>query len=242
MFTETCECGKSFEKDTADSARKALRMHKISCGRRDKAEAKKIETKTKTTKILTSEQQAIAERVASQDTDWFAIREDELEDFSLMNNPFDLPPEAAKLQNEKVYAFRFCEKTPDRIDYLTRNQQPPLRWAIVNKTTLPELGYLVDEMTGGVCVLDQILLFKPWGHHQRVKNAKAAIAEGQDNSGTIEGKQREMNNPQEGIEAYTGKSHRITGSDEVLADEATIDQSLGIADDSSDMGDLVVAE
>ena len=131
MFTETCECGKSFEKDNEQSARKALRMHKLSCYLTPtvtaKAAMRKIknseaaketesiksvpkETKTETTKALTSAQQAIAERVAAQDTEWFGITEDELEDFSLMNNPFDLPPEAARLQNEKVYAFRFVRE------------------------------------------------------------------------------------------------------------------------------------
>ena len=240
MFSETCECGKIFEKETEQSARKALSMHKRSC--KHSETAKDTETKTTTIKMLTSEQQSIAERVSAQDTDWFTIREDELEDFSLMNNPFDLPPEAATLQKEKVYAFRFCERKAERIDYLTRSQQPPLRWAIVNKTTLPELGYLVDEMTGGVCVGDQIMLFKPWSHHQIVRRATAALSEGQDNSGTLEGKRRELDDPDSGVEAYTGKSHRITGSDDVLADEAAIDSNLGITDDSSDLGDLVVAE
>ena len=108
MFTETCECGKSFEKETEQNARKALRMHKLNCKHSEKA--RETETKTKTTKILTSEQQAIAERVASQDTDWFAIREDELEDFSLMNNPFDLPPEAASFRTKRFMPLDFVRK------------------------------------------------------------------------------------------------------------------------------------
>ncbi len=240
MFSETCECGKCFEKDNEQSARKALRMHKLNCKLREAA--KETETKTETTKMLTSEQQAIAERVSAQDTDWSTIREDELEDFSLMDNPFDLPPEAARLQKEKVHAFRFCERKPDRIDYLTRSQQPPKRWWIVNKDSHPKLGYLVDPLIGGICVGDQILLFKPWWMHQKMKDLTVDLAEGQDNSGTLEGKQREMDNPDAGIEAYTGKSHKITGSDEVMGDEATIDSSLGISDDSGEMGDLVVAE
>ena len=64
---------------------------------------------TKTTKnkaTLTPDQQAIADRVEAQDKLWHTIREDELNDFSLMNNPFDLPPEAASLQERKIYAFR----------------------------------------------------------------------------------------------------------------------------------------
>jgi hypothetical protein len=124
---------------------------------------------------LTADQRAIVDRVTSEDTSWFAIGEESMVDFSLSVNPMDLKanfPEAHKLQTEKKYVFRFCERTPTRIDELTRSAQPPLRWAIVNRQSLPELTERVDPILGCVCCLDQMLLFKPYSHHIKVMEAR----------------------------------------------------------------------
>lgn len=143
-----------------------------------KAAPKKLETKAPLN--LTPNEQAIAERVAGEDTDWFTIGEESMTDFSLMTNVLDLRahyPEAATLQEEKVYAFRWIERTPERVDQMTRSAHPPMRWAIVNKTTCPELEKYVDPLIGGIVNLDQILIFKPWAHHMRVKAALEQMAD-----------------------------------------------------------------
>ena len=183
-------------------------------------ESPKEKPKKATNLSLTPEQQAIAERISSaQANDFETIREDDLNDFSLMNNPFDLPPEAQKLQNEKVYAFRFCERTPDRIDFLTKSVAPPLQWKLVNKVTLPELGHLVDPIIGGVIVMDQILLYKPWSWHQMVKEAKQELANNRDRSGNLDGKKQAIESSIENVEAYTGKRYKIGSGDQVVTSE-----------------------
>ncbi|MHC4791519.1 MAG: C2H2-type zinc finger protein [Planctomycetota bacterium] len=230
MF-ECEECKNEFK------TKAALGSHK-----KQKHQVKEPETKQETTKhlSLTSDQQAIAERVAKQDTSWMTIREDELEDFSLINNPYDLMPEAAKEQNEKRFAFRWCTRTPQRIDELTRSVQPPLRWAICTRNTTPFLAQYVDDLLGCITQGDQVLLYKPWSHHELVKQAKAELAGIQDDTGRLAGKKQQME--REDIKVMEGADYKITSSDEVVADEGVIDSNLGIQDDSSALGDLVVAE
>ena len=208
----TCEiCGKEFETESA------LRGHKLGAHKADKAKEKNVNLSPK----LTSTETAIAERAATQDDGWFHLTEDDLEDFSLMQNPLDLPPEAAKEQNEKRLAFRWCERTPERVDQLTRHAQPPLRWAICNRNTTPFLKPYIDDLLGCVTSLDQVLLCKPWSHHMMVQQAKQELANVQDRSGTLSGKKDQI--AREGTEVYEGKQYRIGDRDEVMADEGLAD-------------------
>ncbi len=212
-----------------------------------KAEQKTIES-PKPTLSLTSDEQAIAERVAKQDTDWFAIRGDELNDFSLMANPLDLQPEAKKMQDEHKYAFRWCERKTQRIDQLTRAAQPPLRWALCTRTTTPFLAQYVDDLLGCICTLDQVLLYKPWHHHELVKKAKAELADIQDGSGTLAGKKRQIEERDDDVEVMSGSQFSIKGSDVMMSTDAGIEKAAvakgfeAEADDSTELGDLVVAE
>ena len=79
----------------------------------------------------------------------------------------------------------------------------------------------MDELWGGVTRLDQILLCKPWSHHVRVQAAKHELAEVHDRSGNLEGKKAQLDI--DGVEAFEGAKHRITTSDEVMADESIAD-------------------
>jgi len=195
---------------------------------------------TKTTN-LTPEQQAIASRSETQEPlkRPHPVREDELNDFSLMKNPLDLPEAAQKLQDKKIYAFRWCERTPGRIDYLTRSELPPMRWGLVTRTTVPELEDLVDPMLGCICRLDQALLYKHWEDHARVQKAKMELAEAGLNTGSLEGKKHQMQDKNADVEVMTGEGQRISGADEVMADEAIIDNAQGLSEDRAPLGDLV---
>jgi len=186
-------------------------------------------TQQPSSNTLTPEQQAIAARVANEGADdgWLHITEDQMNDFSLSVNPWDLPREVKKLQDEKRYAFRYCERTPARIDMLTRSQAPPLKWGIVNAVQLPELAHLVDPITGGVCVGNQILLFKPWAHHAKVKEAKARLADGAARSQSLDGAAAKLSSPDGKIQATTGAENRIGNRDVVIAAEDPQDVGSG---------------
>lgn len=194
---------------------------------------KKQTTEEPKAKVLTPEETAISSRIESESIDWFDITEDDINDFSLMANPLDLQPEAQKLQDENIYAFRFCERKPDRVDRLTRSVAPPLRWAIVNKTTLPAMGKYVDDTLGCVCVLDQMLLFKPWSHHALVQGAKLELAENLDVSGQLEALKEKA---PDGVDIMVGEDHKIGSRDEVQYED---DADGG---DTADLGDLLVNE
>lgn len=172
---------------------------------------------------LTPEMRSIAERVASQDTDWMTITEDQLNDFSLMVNPMDLDPnypEAAKLQKEKRYVFRWCERTPQRVDELTRSVSPPLRWGIVTNDSLPDMKRHIDPLLGCVSCLDQMLLFKPWEHAMIVRKAKNEMADAKARS------------PQERVQAdkvetMAGERYKIDSGDVVTYEDTRGEDDLG---------------
>lgn len=194
----------------------------------DKMEPETTNTQPANNSPITPEQQAIAARVAAQTNDdgWLHLREDELNDFSLQKNMFDLPPEAQKLQDEKRYAFRFCERTPSRVDQLTRGLVPPLRWGVANKVQLPELAHLVDPVTGGICVGGQILLFKPWSHHARVLEEKRKLSEGASQARSLDGAATKLSSPDGKVVAAAGEQHKISNRDVVMQAEDPEDLKL----------------
>jgi len=191
------------------------------------------------TTILTPEQQAIASRAEGQQKLVRpSIKESELNDFSLMNNPLDLPEVAAELQRKKIYAFRWCERTSERIDFLTKSERPPLRWGLVTRTTVSELEDLVDPLLGCVCRLDQALLYKYWEDHAIVQKAKMELAEAGLNTGSLEGQRRQMQGKRDDIRVMTGQDQKISGADEEMGAEMMSEIDNG---DSSPLGDLVEA-
>lgn len=184
--------------------------------------------------VLSPEEKGIADRVAGETTEWFTLREDELTDFSLQINPLDLQhkyPEAWKMQSEKKYAFRWCERKPGRIDELTRSVSPPLRWALVTRTTLPDMEKYVDPILGCVANLDQALLFKPWAHHEIVKRAKADMAEAKARSGGMDAVKARHGDDKTRVMA--GEEYKISGSDDIQYEDAR---------EVSELGDLVLDE
>jgi hypothetical protein len=186
-------------------------------------------------KTLTPEQQAIITRAESETAEWEPITEESMHDFSLANHPLDLRinfPEAWKEQNEKRYAFRFCERTDKRIDELTRSGHPLTRWKLCTRTTTPWLAKYIDPVWGCVTRLDQVLLFRPWDRHMIEKRAKQGYAEAKANSGKPENVA--LRRAQEGIEAKSGPEFKIGSSDEVQYEDTRAEDI--------DFGDLVVEE
>lgn len=164
---------------------------------------------------LTAEERQIVDRVASQDTSWMTITEGDMEDFSLMADPLELPPPAKKAQQERRYAFHWAELKPARIDQLTRMAVPPLRWAIATRTTYPELAPYVNDNYGCVTRHDCALLFKPWAHHARVIEAKHKLNDAYEQGSGMKGAKNKITGRDGDVEAMTGSKHRIGATDEV---------------------------
>lgn len=171
--------------------------------------------------ILTPEQQAIANRANAETADWVPIREDEVNDFSLMVTPLDLKhnfPEAWKEQQEKRYAFRWCERTDRRIDELTSGGHPMTRWKICTKTTTPFLAKYIDSILGCIARLDQILLFRPWDRHMMEKNARAQLTAARENATKPEN--MVTRRVSDNVSANSGPEYKI-GSNDVVQYEDT---------------------
>jgi hypothetical protein len=246
--TATCQdCGKQFN---GDNARNQLRGHRMQCAKRKNENEAKDMNETKTKKApgngdeakpninpnLTAEERQIVDRVANQDTSWMTITEGDMEDFSLMSDPMELPPPARKAQQERRYAFHWAELKPARIDQLTRMATPPLRWAIATRTTFPELSDYVNDNYGCVTRHDCALLFKPWAHHARVIEAKQRLTKAYEEGSGLTGGKNKIASRHSDVEVMTGPKHKIDGGDQVLADEAVFDGRGDV------MGELVADE
>lgn len=171
---------------------------------------------------LTPEERALADRIASDDREWETIREDELEDFSLREDPYKLPKEAVEREQKREFKFRWVEKRPERIDQI-RSLDPPARWWLCNATNTPFLKHLCDPVHGGIQKLDQILVFKPYWMFEKHQNAKMQIAENKLNAGDVskrDGEQKDWG------EYRAGPEYRITGKDEVMADYADVEEAV----------------
>ncbi len=83
-------------------------------------------------------------------------------------------------------------------------------------------------------------MYKHWADHMRVQNAKMELAEAGLNTGSLEGRKHQIENRDADVEVFTGSDQRIGGADEIMGDEAIMDQQAGITEDSSPLGELVV--
>lgn len=223
----SCEfCGQSY---TGDKAANQLRGHKMACPVRKKQEKNimaKTEAATKTgndqpnlNPNLTADERAIADRVASQDTSWMTITEGDMNDFSLMADPMELPPPAKKAQAEKRFAFHWAVLNPTRIDQLTKLSNPPQRWALCTRSTFPELAPYMNDVLGCVTKQDCALLFKPWHHHEMVKRAKADLNKAYEEGSGISGRKNKIASRDDDVEVVSGRKYKIDGSDQVMGDE-----------------------
>ena len=229
--TASCElCGKTF---SGEKAATQLRGHMMRCPARKTERKKSMEAlEPKTTKEpgkteqpninpnLTAEERQIVDRVASQDTSWMTITEADMEDFSLMADPMELPPPAKKAQNERRYAFHWAQLTPARIDQMTKMAAPPMRWALCTRTTFPEIAPWINDAYGCVTRHDCALMFKPWAHHAKVMEAKQALNKAYEDGSGIEGRKNKIASRDGDVSVMSGSKYKIDGRDQVLADES----------------------
>lgn len=190
--------------------------------------------------ILTPEQQAISNRAEAESAEWETITEESMESYSLSITPLDLQhnfPEAWKKQCDRIYAFRWCERTDKRIDELTRGGHPVTRWKICTRVTTPFLDKYIDKLLGCVARLDQILLYRPWDRHMMEKEAKAKLTEAHAASGKPENRVMQNVDDDEKIQAFSGPEHKISGKDDVTYEDTRTVESEG-----EELGDLVVED
>jgi len=169
---------------------------------------------------LTPEEVALAKRIANPDREWEIITEESILDYSLAEDPYKLPKEAAEMQEGGKFAFRWCEATSKRIDQL-RTLDAPAKWWICNAVNTPFLTKHVDPVHGGVQKLDQILLFKPFWMHVAYQEAKMKIAKTKDDAGDIKNKDGLR---EEWGEWRSGDRHKIGNRDQVMADFETYEE------------------
>lgn len=203
------------------------------------------ETPAQEFKPITSEEQAIAARVAGDLGDWGTFGEDSVLDYNLGRDIFELPAPAKKKQDNKEFAFRWITRTTERMDQV-RNKPIPFRWWICNRVNTPFLDGHFDPVLGCVSREDQMLVFKPWWMRDKEVSHKRGLADAQDQSGHLLNKDGQKDN---GIEWQAGKrsidgremGHEVRGADIVMADESAMDERAGIHHESG-ISDLIVDE
>lgn len=137
---------------------------------------------------LTPAELALFQRIRGEQDDWKSIRESDIEDASLAQDPFKLPAEARALRDAKQFVFRWIERTPERLDEV-RSASVPHRWWIVNANTMPDLEHLCDPILGCVTKLDQMLVFKPYWMWVKRQEVMEELNQARERAGDI--KQRD---------------------------------------------------
>jgi len=174
-------------------------------------------------KAITAEEQAIAARVSAENQDWRTLTEGDMEDYSLMKDPFELPPPAKEKQEKKEFFFRWITRNQQRLDEM-RSKQPPFRYWICNSTNTPFLKGYFDPILGCVSREDQMLVFKPWWMHIRERQYKDEMAHTQDAAGDITKKDGQQDGDYEwqagvrSIESSRRIGTEIKGQDLVVED------------------------
>jgi hypothetical protein len=136
---------------------------------------------------LTTEESAIVNRVLAEKDDWKQIKESEVDDFQLANDPMEFPEPAKEMKAKKKYAFRWITRTTARMDEM-RNKPVPFKWWICNAVNTPFLEGYFDPVLRCVCKLDQMLVFKPFWMFVKEQEFKASAAERNAASGDLKKK------------------------------------------------------
>lgn len=175
---------------------------------------------------LTPDENALFDQISRSKMDWEQITEDDLNDFSLSEDPMKLPPEAARKQELREYAFHWAAENSKRIAQLTGAAAPD-KWWVVNRTTAPWLpSKYFDPTVGAIRKKGCILMMRPWKLHQLVKNAKLKLANALYESRDISkgAAERVASHDDQGhVKVVTGDRAAIRGGDTVFNGEASSD-------------------
>jgi hypothetical protein len=194
--------------------------------------------------VMSSEELSIARRVATMDEEWKDIGEDSVMDFTLNNDPFELPPPALEKKKQKQFAFRWIERDAKRLDTV-RSKPVPFKWWICNRTSTPFLEGYFDPILGCVSRLDQMLVFKPFWMFVKEMEFKQRLAEGvnakaiENLDGEERGNTSFVASRRSGLDSKS-RREQVTGSDEIQFDEAEYDKSRGVVHGPAEASDLVV--
>lgn len=170
---------------------------------------------------LTPEEAAVFQRVATAEDDWKTITEEDVEDYSLMDDPFMLPKPAQEKFDKKEFKYRWIERTSQRLDTI-RNLPIPRRWWICNGVNTPYLKNFIDPNLGCVSCLDQMLMFKPYWMYAKELTLKAELNEAQERGSGVEsmdGQKRDFGTFEAGKSAVIGKRDHIVADEEVFGAE-----------------------
>jgi hypothetical protein len=141
----------------------------------------------KQTVQLTADESALFQRIMGGDEDWKTIKESDVDDFSLANDPMELPEPAKEARKNKQFAFRWVSRTKERLDEI-RSMNVPFKWWVCNSIRTPFLDGLFDPITGGVNRLDCVLAFKPYWMFEKEQEFKRQQADKQAGGGDLKSK------------------------------------------------------
>ena len=127
---------------------------------RPRKETKPDETAERTT-VLTAEEAAIVSRVSAERDDWKAVKESDVDDYSMASDPLAYPEPAKQMRKKKKFAFRWIRRSTERMDEM-RTKEVPFKWWVCNAVNTPFLAGFFDPVLGCVCKMDQVLVFKPY--------------------------------------------------------------------------------
>ena len=171
-------------------------------------EETKIETK-EVVKEMTQKQKELYQEIKSSDKGWETIKESDLTDFSLDEEPYPLPEEAKVKVYMKKFIFRWIEDSASRLQEVSR-VEPPMKWWICNSTNTPFLNKVINPNTGAVHCKDQILVFKPYWMAEKVRELREGRSEAKLNAGALKNRDEEQTTWRTGSDQKIGARDTVT--------------------------------
>jgi hypothetical protein len=181
----------------------------------------KIQEPMKPDVARTPEQLALHQKVMAQDDSWRTgiTEESTIEYFKTMVDPLAFPEAVRKLEDRKVYKFRWIDKRnlPNAL-----SRPVPMRWWIVNSTQPDStLAPLIDSLSGAIEMNNCVLCFKRWDHY--VSDRKIVEARSEASARGADLKEFAANKSDERVSITAGNKSFTKADDVVVGAEIGAD-------------------
>jgi len=164
---------------------------------------------------LTPDEKAIFQRVASEDTSWLTLDDQDVDDYTLSADPFELPEPAKKLRDAGEFSFRWVTRSAAKLDEI-KNKPDIFKWWVVNRNQprAKIFDSFIDPNNGCVSREDQMLVFKPRWLFEKEQAFKRGLADTKSASGALENKRDEKGSAElVGAKSVSKERLKVNGGD-----------------------------
>lgn len=114
--------------------------------------------------VLTDNEAQLLHLLQTEDGQW--PKAEVVDDYALMQDPFELPPECKKMEAEKKWRYRWLDPYSPNFKMST-NKASPIHWRLCNRMSAPEIPDRYFDVSGGVRNMGLVLSKMPWWMFER---------------------------------------------------------------------------